>query len=234
MKIHWMQHVPFESLGSIEDWARLHGHSLSETRLYRDDPMPAMEQFQWLVVMGGPMNIYEEAEYPWLPVEKNFIKRTIEAGKVVIGICLGAQLIVDALSSKVYAGQHKEIGWFPIRKTVAAGKSVLFEDFPLEMDVFHWHGDTFDLPPGCVHAAESAACRNQAFVFENRVVGLQFHLEMTHQGIEKILDNCRNELVEAPYIQDADQILSNLEKVETANREMDRLLNRLAQKFRDA
>ena len=227
MKIHWIQHVPFEALGSIEKWSNHNGHGLSVTRFHRQDPLPRMKEFDWLIVMGGPMNIYEDAEYPWLSEEKNFLRQAIETGKVVIGICLGAQLIADALGSRVYSGRHKEIGWFPVIKTDEAGNSSIFEDFPLETVVFHWHGDTFDLPPGCVHIAESAACRSQAFVYEERVIGLQFHQEMNLPGAEAIIDNCRKEIVEAPYIQTAGEILSNTDRFTTANREMDRLLDRL-------
>lgn len=227
MHIHWIQHVHFEGLGSIESWARKHGHSLSATRTYLKESFPPSEQFQWLVVMGGPMNIYEEDKYPWLTAEKEFLKGSIEEGKIVLGICLGAQLIADTLSSRVFAGRHKEIGWMPVRKTASAANSVLFKEFPREMDVFHWHGDTFNLPAECVHVAESVACLNQAFSFRDRVVGLQFHLEMTREGVETILDHCRDELVEAPFIQDAGKILSNRHKNEEGNREMDRLLDRL-------
>ena len=228
MNIHWIQHVPFEGLGSIEKWALNHGHHLSATRFHQQDPLPEMEKPDWIIVMGGPMNIYEENKYPWLSSEKNFIKRAIENKKVVIGICLGAQLIADALGSGVYAGRYKEIGWFPVHKTDEAEKFPLFKHFPQEMDVFHWHGDTFDLPHGCVLIAESAACKNQAFSYEDRVIGLQFHIEMTQAGAEKILSNCRHEIVEAPYIQDGEEIPSNVEKFTEVNKEMDRLLTRLS------
>lgn len=227
MNIHWLQHVPFEGLGSIENWTVKRGHSLSATRMYLNEPLPSIEQFDWLVVMGGPMNIYEEDRYPWLAEEKKFLNQVIEEGKTALGICLGAQLIADAFSSRVFAGAQKEIGWMPVRKTSSAAESELFKHFPPEMDVFHWHGDTFNLPEACVHIAESDACLNQAFAFEDRVIGLQFHLEMTRQGIEKILDNCRDELGGAPFIQNAGEILSNLKKIEGANKEMDRLLDRL-------
>jgi GMP synthase-like glutamine amidotransferase len=227
MRIHWIQHVPFEGLGSIEDWSLKHGHHLGVTRFHENGPLPAMDAFDWLIVMGGPMNIYEEDKYPWLAAEKSFLKEAVEGGKIAIGICLGAQLIADTLGSKVYAGSRKEIGWFPIQKTGEAAESRLFRDLPTETVVFHWHGDTFNLPPGCLHVAQSAACRNQAFVYEERVIGLQFHMEMTRQGMDAIIENCRDELVEAPYIQSADEIVSNADLYKTANREMDLLLDRL-------
>jgi GMP synthase-like glutamine amidotransferase len=228
VNIHWFQHVPFESLGNIENWSTRNNHCLGVTRFHQHDPLPPMKEFDWLIVMGGPMNIYEDAKYPWLPEEKSFLRMAIEAGKTIIGICLGAQLIADALGSKAYATHYKEIGWFPIRKTNEAEKSPLFNDFPEVMDAFHWHGDTFDLPAGCVHIAESEACRNQAFIYEERVIGLQFHIEMTHQGAEKIISNCREEIMEAPYIQNAEEILSNADRFTEANKEMDRLLDRLS------
>jgi GMP synthase-like glutamine amidotransferase len=228
MNIHWIQHVPFEGLGGIEPWVVSRGHSLSASRMYASDPLPALDAIHWLIVMGGPMNIYEEAAYPWLAPEKDFIKRAIGSGKVVVGICLGAQLIADALGSRVYTGRHKEIGWFPVRKTEKAEESGLFKGFPSELDVFHWHGDTFDVPPGCLHLAESEACPSQAFVCEDRVLGLQFHLEMTRPDTEEILAHCRGELVEAPYIQSAGEIVANPDKFAAANREMVRLLNRLS------
>lgn len=146
MKIHWIQHVPFEGLGSIETWSLKHGHCLSVTRFHQQDPLPRMDEFDWLIVMGGPMNVYEEVKYPWLSVEKDFIKKAIENKKVVIGICLGAQLIADALGSKVHAGGHKEIGWFPVRKTDEAKTSLVFKDLPPVTDVFHLNGIHFRKP----------------------------------------------------------------------------------------
>ncbi len=228
MNIHWFQHVPFEGLGSIESWAINRRHHIRSTRLYRQDPWPAIEEIDWLIVMGGPMNIYEDGKYPWLVEEKQFIKESIREGKTVIGICLGAQLIADVLGSKVYAGQHKEIGWFPVLKTKEAAKSKIFPDFPSEMTVFHWHGDTFALPPECIRIAESAACQNQAFVYEDRVIGLQFHLEITSQGAEALISNCGEELVEAPFIQSADAILAGGANFLKVNKRMEQLLDTLA------
>jgi GMP synthase-like glutamine amidotransferase len=228
LRIHWFQHVPFEDLGNIEKWAQENGHALSRTQFHRQDPLPDIQTFDWLVLMGGPMNIYEEAEYPWLHEEKRLLKQAIDTGKVVIGICLGAQLIADALGSRVYAGRQKEIGWFPVKKCAGAGNTSLFKDLPEKMDVFHWHGDTFNLPSGCIHIAESEACRNQAFLYEERVVGLQFHLEMTRKGIEEIVLNCGQELVDGPFIQNAEEILAGAEQLKETNRVMDNILNRLA------
>lgn len=102
MRIHYLQHVPFEDLANIEVWAGEKGHEVSVTRLYMDETLPALDRFDWLIVMGGPMNIYEEVEYPWLIKEKEFIRNAINAGKFVMGICLGAQLIADVLGEKLF------------------------------------------------------------------------------------------------------------------------------------
>mgnify|MGYP000849044073 CR=1 FL=1 len=183
MRIHALQHVPFEPPGSIEAWARHAGHALAITHLYRGDPLPAVEEPDLLVVLGGPMSVHDEARYPWLIDEKRFIERAIAAGRRVLGICLGAQLIAQVLGARVYANDEKEIGWFAVEATAAARTAAVFEGFPPRLLAFHWHGETFDIPAGAVHAARSAACAHQAFAFGDRVVGLQFHLETTPNPI---------------------------------------------------
>ncbi len=201
MHIHIIQHVDFEGPAHIGKWITAHGHSRSETHLYRGDSLPAGTDFDRLVVMGGPMNIYEHDRYPWLVEEKRFIGRAIGAGKTVIGICLGAQLIADVLGGRVYAGPEKEIGWFPVTLTPEARELGLFGDVPERFTVFHWHGDTFPLPEGAVRLAASAACENQAFLYRDRVLGLQFHLESTPESVRAITDRCADEVVDGRYIQ---------------------------------
>ena len=229
MRIHYFQHVPFEGLGCIEQWAVEKGHDLSVTKFHLDEAIPRLEEIDWLIVMGGPMNIYEEAEYPWLADEKQFIAQAIRGGKVVLGICLGAQLIADVLGGPVTRNAHKEIGWFPIELTAEAGASGLFDFLPSRLTVLHWHGDTFAVPPGAVRIARSEACENQAFVYDARVVGLQFHIEFTRKSLDAILPNCAGELVRGKYIQTAEEMrrLGDGE-FERINAAMRGLLNRLA------
>ncbi|MCG8378009.1 MAG: type 1 glutamine amidotransferase, partial [Proteobacteria bacterium] len=112
MNIHFLQHVPFEGLGSIENYINEKSHHLSCSRLYLDQELPSVNDLDWLFVMGGPMGIYDEDQYPWLDREKKFIKQCIDSGKIVLGFCLGAQLIADVLGAKVYKNQYREIGWF--------------------------------------------------------------------------------------------------------------------------
>lgn len=204
LRIHYFQHVPFEGLGSIEDWAKGRGHTLTCTRLFTDDPFPAIDSFDWLIVMGGPMGVYEGDRHPWLYGEVAVIRAAIARGRRVLGICLGAQLIAAALGAKVYPGTHREIGWWPIEKTGSGGPLAALPD---GATVFHWHGDTFDLPEGAQRLACSAGCANQAFRYGDRVLALQFHCEVTGPGIEQMLADGMAELVEGqPYIQSADEI----------------------------
>jgi len=126
VKLHYLQHVPFENLANIEVWAKEKGHSISKTQLFNGESFPQMNDFDWLVIMGGPMNIYQEKEYPWLAKEKRFIAEAIDNNKIVLGICLGAQLIADVLGGIIYKSKHQEIGWFPVSLTTGAKKSIIF------------------------------------------------------------------------------------------------------------
>ncbi len=121
MRLHSLQHIPFEDLAHIEMWAQDKSHSVSRTLLFNNDPFPQVGEFDWLIILGGPMNIYEEKEYPWLKREKKFIAEAIAQQKVVLGICLGAQLVADCLGGKVIT--FKEIGWYPVRLTPEAKNS---------------------------------------------------------------------------------------------------------------
>ena len=229
MRIHYLQHVPFEGLGSIEQWMSSHRYHLAATRLYRNDPLPRVDNIDWLIVMGGPMGVHDEDELPWLVSEKRMIEGAIRQGKVVIGICLGAQLIADVLGARVYPNRFKEIGWYPIELTETGQQSPLFGFLPRRLDVFHWHGDMFDLPADAVHIARSEACQHQAFVYDKRVVGLQFHMESTSVGVDALIQNCSGELVEGRYIQAPSQLMAVPEAFNLVNQFMDGLLTRIEQ-----
>jgi GMP synthase (glutamine-hydrolysing) len=223
-----LQHVAFEGLGHIGRWIEAQGYPLTVTRFYAGDPLPTLADFDRLVIMGGPMNIYEDDRYPWLAGERALIRAAIAAGKSAVGICLGAQLLADALGSPVVAGQHKEIGWLPIRLTEAARLSSLCAGLPEQPIVFHWHGDTFAIPEGAVHLAKSEGCVSQAFVYDNRILGLQFHLESTPETVGEIVAHCGHELVPAPYVQSEAEILAaGPAHFPTINRMLETLLTRL-------
>lgn len=211
MRIHCLQHVSFEGPAAIGSWAARNGHAVATTPLYEGADLPDREDFDWLVVMGGPMGIFDESEHPWLVQEKVFLREAIAAGKTVLGICLGAQLIADALGARVYPNAHKEIGWLPIELMDQGQMEGLFSFLPHRLDVFHWHGDTFELPEGAVHLARSDGCEHQAFLHEGRVLGLQFHLESTPESVADLVANCADEIVPARHVQDAERILAATE-----------------------
>ncbi len=206
MHAHFLQHVPFEGLGSIEIWLRTAGYEITDTHFYESPELPDVDQFDLLVVMGGPMSVNDEDKYPWLALEKKFIREIIESGKPVLGICLGAQLIANAMGAKVYPNPMKEIGWFPVQ-AVSSNEGSAF-CFPPSAKVFHWHGETFALPPRATLIARSGGCENQAFQIGRSVIGLQFHLETTPESAREIVANCREELIPAQYVQTEEEILS--------------------------
>lgn len=228
ISIHTFMHVPFERLGCIEPWIIEKGHSITFTRFYEEYTLPNPDEIDWLIVMGGPMGVYDNVQYPWLNEEKEFIKQVILKGKTVLGICLGSQLIASALGAKVYPNKQKEIGWYNLNLTEQGRNHPLFIRFETEFPVFHWHGDTFDLPAGSVHLASSNVCRNQAFLFNDKVLGLQFHFEVTSESLNEMIENGRNELMESETIQQAEQIRKQTGFIETNNGKMFRILDYLA------
>ena len=225
MNIHYLQHVPFEGLGSIGVWAKNTGYPVTSTCLYRGDAYPDMNKLDWLIVMGGPMSVHDHEIYPWLTGEKKFILQAIDRGKIVLGICLGAQLIADVLGANVYTGSVKEIGWFPVERSPECIGLGIADRMPDKIDVFHWHGETFDLPHGATRLAGSAVYDNQAFVYQEKVVGLQFHLEATPDSVKGLIEHCADEIVAAPYIQTAAEMLSDAGRFSEINRVMDNILN---------
>ena len=194
MRVHWLQHVPFENLGSIEQWIKNNGYSVASTRLYADDPLPSVDEFDFLIIMGGPMSVHDEKHYPWLKMEKRFIKEAMDRGRTVLGICLGAQLIAQALGAAVYKNTEKEIGWFPINHIASGEQSGFFDLMSDRATVFHWHGETFSVPQKAVLLGSSDACENQGFMWEERVFAFQFHLETTSQSAHDIVANCSGDL----------------------------------------
>ena len=228
LKIHYLQHVPFEGLSSIAEWVFLNGHVLTSTQLFTDSNLPEPHDIDWLIIMGGPMGVYDEEKFHWLVSEKQLIKKAIESGKTIIGICLGAQLIAEVLGAKVYPNNYKEIGWHPIELNAKALENKLFKGFAEKLTVFHWHGDTFDLPVNAIRLASSEACNNQAFLYNEKVLGLQFHFEMTERALKDMIENGSAELKPAPFIQTAETILNNQKFIEENKRALFSMLDRLA------
>ncbi len=229
MVLHVLQHVAFEGPAQIATWAQQRGHLLTFTRFFAKEALPEPESVDGVVVMGGPMGVYEEDRYPWLQEEKAFLRAVLDAGKPVVGVCLGAQLLAEVLGGRVYPGSQPEIGWFPVRRICT---HPLLADVPDTLTAFHWHGDTFDLPPGAVHLMESAAYAHQAFLWKDRALGLQFHLEMTPESVAALVAAGKAELEAArqrsAYVQPPEVLLAHpAEAYRSLHDVLERLLDRV-------
>jgi GMP synthase-like glutamine amidotransferase len=232
LRIHYFQHVSFEGIGSIDEWISSNGHSLTATRFFENKALPEIAEIDWLIVMGGPMSIHDEEQFPWLRDEKQFIRQAVESGKTVLGICLGSQLLSSALGAKVYRNKEKEIGWFDIDFTQDAMSGILFSEMGNHFKVFHWHGDTFDLPENAIQLASSAGCKNQAYIYNDRVLALQFHMETTESSLQQMIENGRKELIQGKYIQTEEEIINNPLLIESNRKALFLLLNRLAEQVK--
>lgn len=206
LRLHWLQHVPFEGLGCIREWIETRGHSLGCTRLWKaESGFPEPDEIDWLIVMGGPMGVHDESAFPRLAEEKACIRRLLQPGSrhTVLGICLGAQLIAEALGAKVYRNPVPEIGWAPIHAEPAAFQHPLLAGLPglpgrqAGLAAFHWHFETFDIPPQAERVFSSANCQNQGLVYGDRVIGLQFHLETRLQDAAALVEHGAADLREA-------------------------------------
>lgn len=199
MKIDVLQHVPFEGPAAIGEWARQNGHQLQIHRLFRQDPLPQVNEIKFLIVLGGPMSVNDQ-DQNWLEDERRLIRQAIVLNLPIFGICLGAQQIAKALGSAVYRG-NKEVGWHPVHAT-----SARFAFIPEDLTVFHWHGEQFELPEQAEHLFSSDACENQGFIYHDRVIGLQFHLESTPDSVRQLLTHDRDYIDASRYVQSAEDI----------------------------
>lgn len=226
MRVHYLQHVPFEGLGTIEGSLKARGARIHATKLYADEKLPALDEFDALIVMGGPMSVHDEATLPWLAGEKRFVKAAIDAGKRVLGICLGAQILAEVLGGHITPNAYREIGWFPVTKRADCNNSALANVFPEEILAFHWHGETFSLPDGTQLLCSSTGCRNQGFIYNDRVIGLQFHLEMTMPGARELIKHCPGDLDGTRFTQDGDTMLAERSHFTNINALMDTMVRR--------
>lgn len=201
MRVHVLQHVPFEGIGCMASWLESRDAEVTYTRFYEVDDLPVVAGFDLIIVMGGPMNVSDESVHTWMKGEKSFVREAMEAGISVLGVCLGAQIIADVMGARIFSNAYKEIGWFSI-EAVEGGESTF--TFPERLMAFHWHGDTFDLPETAVLLARSEGCTNQAFQVGKKVIGLQFHLETTMETTELMIENCPGNLLNGRYVESVD------------------------------
>ncbi|TWF39117.1 GMP synthase (glutamine-hydrolysing) [Chitinophaga polysaccharea] len=229
MHIHYFQHAPFEGPGCITNWAASHQHQLTHTRWYESTDATALAAADWLIVLGGPMAVYEQDQLPWMTTEIALIRDAIQQNKKVLGICLGAQLIAAAMGANVYPHTLKEIGWFPLDLSFQAQAAPLENILPHHFNTFHFHGDTFDVPAGATRFAASAACSHQAFIYGDRVIGLQFHMEFTPEIIDSLLLHCANDIsAGGAFVQSEEKIRQHMNLLEANNETMYRLLDYIA------
>ncbi len=207
MLIHYFQHDHFEDLGYIGEWAAIHNFKTAVTRLDLHEDLPKEKNFDWLVVLGGKMSVNDSDEFPWIEEEIEFISQTILSGKVVIGICLGSQLVASALGARVYKNTEPEMGFRPVTFLPAAAKDKVFRHFPSYLTVMHVHFDIFSLPEDATAMASSDITPCQAFRYGKNVFAFQFHFEITPQNVAGFINEVGPELVKGKYSQSAEQML---------------------------
>ncbi|CAG5092392.1 Glutamine amidotransferase class-I [Thermobacillus xylanilyticus] len=225
MRLLLLKHFSFDDASVLLTWAKERGCPAEVFEPPSGQPFPPKESFDLLVVLGGPMSVFEEDKHPWLTAEKAFLREAIRCGKRVLGICLGAQMLAEALGGRVYRNGEKEIGWHPVRRTEA--RHPLLAGLPEMFWSFHWHGDTFELPEGAVHLASSSACRNQAFAFGDRLLGLQFHLETTPACMTAMTEAWADELVPGRWIESAAAMLAKTARCADSAAYLHKILDRM-------
>jgi len=189
-----VKHVDIEGPGLIEDCLRQERIPYQVLSLESGLPLPKLDNLTHIIFLGGPMNVYEEDQYPFLKQEDLFIKEAIQRGKSLLGICLGAQLIAKALGAKVFKAPVKEIGWYDVSLTRIGSIDPFFSHLPRIFPVFQWHGDTFEIPHNAILVATSPLVPHQAFRYGDNAYGLQFHLEVTQEIIREWMETYEEEL----------------------------------------
>lgn len=231
MRIMLFRHFDFDDPSVLTEWANARDCAVALFEPPSGEPFPDPDAFELLVVLGGPMSVTQAGELPWLAAERRYVRDSIARGKHVLGICLGAQLAAAALGSRVYRNGEKEIGWHWVART--GERHPLVDGLPRIFHSFHWHGDTFELPSGAVHLAFSDACRNQAFAYGDRVLGLQFHLETTPAAMAAMTEAWAGELAAAPHIQPADEMLDQTARCRTSAGYLHAVLDNFLRVFHD-
>lgn len=213
MNVLIIQNVTSEGPGTIEEHLRTTNTPFTCIDLDQGQSLPSIDKYTHLIIMGGPMAVYEMDRTPYLRDEARLIEKAVMAGKHVLGVCLGAQMLAHVLGNRVYPGGAKEIGWYDVDLTEEGMKDPCMAELAVDggktAQVFQWHGDTFDLPQGAVRLASSELFPNQAFRYSDRVYALQFHIEVTpgivtnwlrnEKGIDFPLIDKRSQEIFAPY-----------------------------------
>ncbi len=227
MRLCALLHHEAEGIGSIATWIHSRGHSLAECRLFAGDDLPDPGDFDWLILMGGPMSVHDARRYKWIPKEIEFVAEAVRQQKRLLGICLGAQMIAVSQGANVGRSPYREIGWFPVSAAPTAPSSPFGGRFTGSHEMFHWHGEMFAIPATAVHLACSAACPNQAFSIGSNVLALQFHPEITPEGVFGLVESSMADLDGSAFVTDEKALMSRPQRFTESNHFLDRLLDDL-------
>lgn len=209
MRVNALMHAPFEGLGVIQTWLMEKSYCLRETHTYRGDALPSVNDFDWLIIMGGPQNLKELEKYAYLKDEVGLIIQALQQDKLILGICLGAQLIAESLGAKTETSPEKEIGVFPLQLTAKGYSDPIMRHFSDEFPAAHWHSDMPGLPAAATILAASRGCPRQIIRFKSNVYGLQCHLELTVENIREMLNHEQNNVRPNRYTQTREELLSH-------------------------
>ncbi len=234
MRLHLLEHDPIDlSDTNITQWAQQKGYPVAHTYLCNNEDLPALEDFDWLMVMGGSPHAWEEDVHAWLSPEKEFIAKALEHNKIILGICFGAQLLAEALGAEVFPNPHKEIGWYEVTLTPEGQQSYLFHNMPQQFITFHWHSDHFSLPPGCTRLAYSEATANQAYIHPERpVAGIQFHPEYPLALVKYFARDWSQEWEIGPYVAGKEKVLAQSDQIPETYELMATLLDNMDRQFK--
>jgi GMP synthase-like glutamine amidotransferase len=195
LRVHYFQHIAGEGFGSCYDYLKAHQAKITATEFFAlpvDLPLelealPDIDEVDLLIIMGGTMSVNDEANYPWLKLEKRWLRRYLSAGKPAIGLCLGGQLIANALGASVSRNQHQELGWMDVGRVSHVPEN--YFQIPEKINIMQWHSETFEIPRGGVRLAQNNVCQNQMYQIGRNVLGFQFHPEMTPHALQLLIEN---------------------------------------------
>jgi GMP synthase-like glutamine amidotransferase len=214
MKIHMLEHDTYAGLTNIDLWAQQNGHQVERTFLVDGTGMPDPDTFDRLVITGCFGHAWDEANLPWLRPEKDYVRRILDQGTPVLGLCFGAQVLAEILGGRVFVNEQPEIGWHPVRLTQEGTESSLLRSVPELFTTFHWHNDHFSLPPHCTQLAESDVSPNQVFAStQYPAVGIQFHPEYTLDLVRTYARDHGHEWAPAPYVMSRSEVLENASRL---------------------
>lgn len=226
MKILCVVHAEFEKPGSIETWAKKSNHLLLQVNPFKGEMLPDIDAFDLLVVMGGPQSPLELDKAPYLRNEIELIKQAISKGKRILGVCLGAQLIGEALGAKTERSPNREVGMYPVQLLNSAKDDPVFSQFSDEFDVMHWHSDMPGMVEGMELLAQSEGCPRQVFRYGDKIYGFQCHFELTRELVKEMIRHCEDDLKPGKYVMTQEQLME--QDYSSMNAKMDKVLDYLS------